>query len=82
MNNTIKRMATQSWWSTFQLLPDRLNYARIFVGYDSLEDPSEYTIYVKHAQLHDLDETREILSKYGKKSYATVSSSSNSEEEV
>jgi hypothetical protein len=32
--------------------------------------------------LHDLDETREILSKYGKKSYATVSSSSNSEEEV
>jgi hypothetical protein len=82
MNNTIKRMATQSWWSTFQLLPDKLNYARIFVGYDSLEDHSEYTIYVKYAQLHDVDETRDILSKYGKKSYAISSSSSSSEEEI
>jgi hypothetical protein len=83
MNATIKRMATQSWWSTFQLLPDRFNYARIFVGYDSLEDSSEYTIYVKHAQLHDVDETREILGKYGKKpSAAATASSSSSEEEV
>jgi hypothetical protein len=86
MNATIKRMATQSWWSTFQLLPDRFNYARIFVGYDSLEDSSEYTIYVKHAQLHDVDETREILGKFGKKMSATLvassSSSSSSEEEV
>jgi hypothetical protein len=85
MNTTIKRMATQSWWSTFQLLPDRFNYARIFVGYDSKEDSSEYTIYVKHAQLHDTDETREILGKYEKKApvaAASSSSSSSSEEEV
>jgi hypothetical protein len=53
------------------------------VGYDSLEDSSEYTIYVKHAQLHDVDETREILGKYGKKpSAAATASSSSSEEEV
>ena len=82
MNTEIKRMATQSWWSTFQLLPDRLNYARIFVGYDSLEDPSEYTIYVKHAQLHDVDETRVILDKYKKKPTASASSSSSSEEDI
>ena len=87
MNSTIKRMATQSWWSTFQLLPDRFNYARIFVGYDSLEDSSEYTIYIKHAQLHDVDETREILGKFGKKMTATLvasssSSSCSSEEEI
>jgi len=80
-NASIKRMATQSWWSTFQLLPDRLNYARIFVGYDSLEDHSEYTIYVKHAQLHDLEETRAILGTYGKKTTAAASSSSSSSEE-
>jgi hypothetical protein len=56
------------------------------VGYDSLEDSSEYTIYVKHAQLHDVDETRDILGKFGKKMTATLvacsSSSSSSEEEV
>jgi hypothetical protein len=67
MNTTIKGMEKQSWWSTFQLSPDKFNYARIFVGYDSLEDPSEYTIYIKHAQLQESDATREILMKYGKK---------------
>jgi hypothetical protein len=78
MNATIKRMATQSWWSTFQLLPDRFTYARIFVGYDSLEDSSEYTIYIKHAQLHELDETKEILGRYGKRAAAASASSSSS----
>lgn len=82
MNATIKRMSTQSWWSTFQLLPNRFNYARIFVGYDSLEDPDEYTIYVKYAQLHEVEDTRDILSKWGKKSNVIASSSSSSEEEV
>lgn len=82
MNATIKRMFTQSWWSTFQLLPNRFNYARIFVGYDSLEDPDEYTIYVKYAQLHEVEDTRDILSKWGKKSNVIASSSSSSEEEV
>jgi len=76
----IKRMVNQSWYSTFQLLPDKLNYARIFVGYEDLEDPREYTIYIKHAQLHDLEETREVLSKYGKKLVA--GSKSDDEEEV
>ena len=67
MNTTIKGMEKQSWWSTFQLLPERFNYARIFVGYDSEEDFSEYTIYVKYAQLYDTNETRDILMKFGKK---------------
>jgi len=63
----IKRMVTQSWYSTFQLITDKLNYARIFVGYEDLEDPTEYTIYVKHIQLDDCENTRRILDKYGKK---------------
>ena len=62
----IKRMANQSWYSTFQLT-DKLKYARIFVGYEDLEDPKEYTIYIKHVQLHDSENTRKILNKYGKK---------------
>ena len=73
-DNTIKRMTSQSWWSTFQLFPGQLNYARIFVGYESLEDSTEYTIYVKYARLHDTPETRDILSVYGKKTLSTISS--------
>lgn len=65
-NNDIKNMEKQSWWSTFQLLPNRLNYARVFVGYDNLEDNSEYTIYVKYACLEDNENTLAVLSKYGK----------------
>ena len=62
----INGMDKQSWWSTFQLTSDKLSYARIFVGYDNLDDPSEYTIYVKHVVLEDNAETRRILKKYGK----------------
>jgi hypothetical protein len=78
-DSTIKRMVNQSWWSTFQLLPGQLNYARIFVGYDSLEDPSEYTIYVKYARLHDIQETRDILNRYGKRPLTNVSSDEDEE---
>jgi hypothetical protein len=67
LNSTIKGLSSQSWHSTFQLTPNKLNYARIFVGYESLDDPTEYTIYVKYAQLINTQETREILDKYGKK---------------
>ena len=82
-NSVIKALSTQSWHSTFQLLPDKLNYARIFVGYDSLEDASEYTIYVKYAQLNDSQETREVLNKYGKRSAsASAANSSDDEDEV
>jgi hypothetical protein len=83
LDSAIKGLLTQSWHSTFQLLPDKLNYARIFVGYDSLEDASEYTIYVKYAQLNDNEETREVLNKYGKRSAsASAANSSDDEDEV
>jgi hypothetical protein len=81
-DNTIKRMTSQSWWSTFQLLPGQLNYARIFVGYESLEDSSEYTIYVKYARLPDTTETRDILSRYGKKTLTTPSSDDDENEDI
>ena len=77
----INGMDKQSWWSTFQLTSDKLSYARIFVGYDNLDDPSEYTIYVKHVVLEDNAETRRILKKYGKNvasDSASETSSSNS----
>jgi hypothetical protein len=65
-NNDIEKMKNQSWWSTFQLLPNRTNYARVFVGYDNLEDNTQYTIHVKYVSLEDNENTRAVLSKYGK----------------
>ena len=62
----------QSWWSTFQLTSDGLSYARIFVGYDNLDDPSEYTIFIKHVQLEDSEENKRILQKYGKQKLKKV----------
>jgi hypothetical protein len=81
LDAVIKGLSSQSWHSTFQLLPNKLNYARIFVGYDSLEDPSEYTIYVKYAQLHDTEETRTVINRYGKQPTASAASSSSDDDE-
>jgi hypothetical protein len=68
-NDTIKKLMTQSWHSTFSsLYPDRTEYARVFVGYDNLSDNTEYTIYIKAARLERTDHTLAVLAKYGKKS--------------
>ena len=66
-NDAIKNMASQSWWSTFQLLPNRTEYARVFVGYDNLEDNTEYTIYIKNVRLENTDHTLAILAEHGQK---------------
>jgi hypothetical protein len=75
-NTDVKNMATQSWWSTFALLPNRLNYARVFVGYDNMEDPSDYTIYIKYAILVDTPANRDTINTYAKKTKRTNSVSS------
>ena len=62
----------QRWWSTLQLTSTNLSLARIFVGYDQLDDPSEYTIFIKNVQLEDSVETRQVLEKYGKKNIKKI----------
>jgi len=62
----IKSMEKQSWHSTFQLVKDKFNYARVFVGYGDLDDPSEYTIYIKHVKVKNTSENRAVLLKHGK----------------
>ena len=85
----VKSMERQSWYSTFQLLPGRLNYARVFVGYDDLENPDEYTIHIKYVNLMETPENRATLQKYakgsnyksdGSKSDSTTSSAETSED--
>lgn len=80
----ISSLDKQSWWSTLCLSSKSLAYARIFVGYDNLDDPSEYTIYVKHVQLEDdaAGETRRILQKYRKTKKASSDSGSETASEV
>jgi hypothetical protein len=85
----IKKMENQSWQSTFQLVPGRLYYARVFVGYDDLENPDEYTIHIKYVNLMETPENRATLQKYakvsndksdGSKSDSTTSSAETSED--
>ena len=63
----VDKMEKQSWYSTLLLQQDCLHYARVFVGYEKLDDPTEYTIYVKWVKLEDNENTRNVLQKYGKK---------------
>ena len=73
--NDIKHaMNKHGWHSTFQLKPGCLKYARVFVGYDNLEDPSEYTIYVKHVELPNAQTVLDTLSRFcSKKNKSGVS---------
>jgi hypothetical protein len=65
--NTFNNLEKEKWSSRFKLKKDCLSYARVFVGYDNLEDPTEYTIFIKFVELIDNPSTREFLSLYGGK---------------
>jgi hypothetical protein len=57
----------EKWSTRFQLKKDQLTYVRVFVGYDNVDDPSEYTIFVKYAEIENSPENIEVLRKYGVK---------------
>lgn len=59
--NDINKLNKYNWWCCFQLQENCLSYARIFVGYDNLNDPSEYTIFVKYALLENTEDNKNIL---------------------
>ena len=58
------RNGKDGWNSRFCLQPGQLNYARVFVGYNNENDPTEYTIYVKYVQLTDCLEVHSIFEKF------------------
>jgi hypothetical protein len=62
--NTFTILENEKWSNRFQLKKDCLKYARVFVGYDNLEDPTEYTIFIKFVELVDKPSTRDFLTKY------------------
>ena len=74
--NTFNILEKEKWSNRFKLKKDCLSYARVFVGYDNLEDPTEYTIFIKFVELIDKPTTRKFLSKY----YGGESKSDNGSE--
>lgn len=50
-----------SWWSTLEFTANKLNFARVFVGYDNLNDPTKYTIYIKNVKVEDTEENLAII---------------------
>lgn len=62
--NVFASFENEKWTNRFALRKDSLNYARVFVGYDNLDNNSEFTFFVKYAQLENTVENREFLNKY------------------
>ena len=56
------------WDSLLQLVPGKLKYvSRMFIGYNNIHDPTEYTIWIKSVTLSEDDpEVLGLLKKYGK----------------
>jgi hypothetical protein len=63
----IVALEKEKWSTRFQLKKEQFNYSRVFVGYDSINDPSEYTIFVKYVEIENSLENNEFLKKYGMK---------------
>ena len=54
-------------WSNWMFLRKGvLSYVKAFVGYDNLNDPTEYTIFIKYAQLVDNENSHKFLNDYAK----------------
>ena len=73
---TFNALSNEKWSGRFQLKQNQLSYARVFVGYDNLEDPTEYSIFIKFVELVDTPSTREYLAKYHPKKAKTSTASS------
>ena len=61
--SSIKAFETEKFTSRFQLRENEISYARLFVGYDNVDDPTEYTIFIKYIRLENTPENLETLAK-------------------
>jgi hypothetical protein len=77
----IRLSGNYQWSSLFQLYHGQLSYARVFVGYKNELDSSEYTIYIKYAQLRDCPEVLSALEVYKKKQDTENGSETETESE-
>ena len=55
----------KKWDSYFQLVASKTKYAsRILIGYEDINNPTKYTIYIKWACLEHTERVLNILEKY------------------
>lgn len=62
--STFVGIEKEKWDNRFALCQDQLSYARVFIGYDNLDDPTEYTIHIKYAILEDNADSRYYVNTY------------------
>ena len=58
-----KFLENLKWDSNFQLTKNCYKYARIYIGYDDIEDPSEFTIFLRMMELEENQKVKEHLDK-------------------
>ena len=65
MATSFNALSNEKWSNRFKLKKDIMSYARVFVGYENIEDVHpEYTIFIKFVELVDTTSTRAFLKKY------------------
>lgn len=52
-----------SWDSNFQLAKNTYKYSRLYVGYDDINEPSEYTVFVRTLELEKCKEVTDFLNE-------------------
>ena len=62
--STFAGLENEKWTNRFALKRGLLRYARVFVGYDNLDNNTEYTIFVKYAILEKTPDNLKFLDKY------------------
>ena len=63
MNTYLKNL---KWDSNIQLAKNNYRYSRLYVAYDDIEDPSEYTIFMKKVELNKNEVVKKYLDKLKK----------------
>ena len=60
LNSQIKGF---KWDSNFQLKKNTFKYIRLYVGYEDLDDPTEYTIFIRYMELKETEEVIKFLNE-------------------
>lgn len=61
---TFDGFQNEKWTNRFCLRKDKYGYAHVFVGYDNLDNKTEFTFFVKYAIIQKTPENQKFLNKY------------------
>ena len=61
-----KTIDNLAWHSMYAITKNRYKYVKLFIGYDSLENNEDYTIYMRLLSLENNDTVNKCLNNYSK----------------